>query len=324
MQRSHRNNVSLAPTSRIARTMAAVLAPICAASALLLVAPVSAQAGNPCTSEWIKFKHFFDQNGPKVAKGICQYFNKDDVAAAKKCITDFEAAKAKVDATINTYNGKVGDSQWKVGPRGLGENQWLDGTLLAERTFAGPPVMSDKYRLEFQRTGGKARNTLQATVCFLDERGNSALSPVLFSVDRNHTQYDHTFSGVAGLTPVILLKKSWGFDGHKYKIRGNSGAEPEIVSKAREAGTGGKNSGVAPCANPCPDGGSYDGANCYVGTPPGGTKAFLYAGNYYYTPKANKTCPVSGSNYDGANCYVRRAPAQAFIWSNNWYYKACR
>ncbi|HGG57901.1 MAG TPA: hypothetical protein ENK31_08920, partial [Nannocystis exedens] len=95
--------------------------------------PASAQAGNPCTSEWIKFKTFFDRNGPKVAKGICQYFNKDDVTAAKKCITDFEAAKAKVESTIRTYNGKVGDSQWKVGPRGLGENQWLDGTLLAER-----------------------------------------------------------------------------------------------------------------------------------------------------------------------------------------------
>lgn len=214
-----------------------VLAPAATAAALTLGAAAPASAANPCTSEWIKFKSFFDANGPKIAKGICQIFNKDDAAAAQKCVDDYERAKAQVDATIVKYNGMAGDSQWKVGPRGLGEGQWATGTLLAQRTFAGPPVMSDSYRLTVERTGGKAKNTMRGTVCFLDKDGQAvgAPQPFDFSVSRSSARFERNFTGVAGLTPVILLQKPAGFNGHQYRIRGQSGGEPAIVSAARKA-----------------------------------------------------------------------------------------
>ncbi|MCA9637431.1 MAG: hypothetical protein KC420_15500, partial [Myxococcales bacterium] len=189
-----------------------VLAPAATAAALTLGAAAPASAANPCTSEWLKFKSFFDANGPKIAKGICQIFNKDDAAAAQKCVDDYERAKAQVDATIVKYNGMAGDSQWKVGPRGLGEGTWATGTLLAQRTFAGPAVMSDTYRLELERTGGKAKKAMTGTVCFLDERGEVAQAPATFTIDRGAPRFERTFQGVAGLTPVILLSKPFGTD----------------------------------------------------------------------------------------------------------------
>jgi hypothetical protein len=73
--------------------------------------------------------------------------------------------------------------------------------------------------------------------------------------------------------------------------------------------------------NPCPYIGSYDGANCWVGQPPAGTGAFIYANNFYYTPVAGNLCPRPGSWFDGANCFVTAIPPQTqpFIWSNMWY-----
>ncbi len=325
MQRSNHTTVTTTRTPSRARLVAAILTPLCAAAAVTLAAPATAEAGTSCRSEWVKFKDFFDQNGPKIAKGICQLFNKDDAEAGKKCLADYEAAKAKVDETIHKYNAKAGDTQWKIGPRGLGEGKTLSGTLLAQRTFAGPPVMSDTYRLDLRRTGGKATKGMKGTVCFVDENGDVSGSTTTFTVDRGRPNYAHTFSGVAGLTPVILLEKPWGTNGHQYTIRAESGGEAGIVKKAREAAAGQGSGQQAQCSNPCPHGGRYDGANCYVGTPPSGTKAFLYADNYYYTPQGLNTCPKPGSRFDGANCFVSAAPKQAqpFIWSNNWYYKAC-
>ena len=205
----------------------------------MLTIPSAARAGGAgdCQSEWLKFKSFFDQNGPKIVKGICLAFNKNDAAAAERCVQDYERAKAQVDATIVKSNGMAGDSSWKVGPRGLGEGQWATGTLLAQRTFAGPPVMSDSYRLTVERTGGKAKNTMRGTVCFLDKDGQAvgAPQPFDFSVSRSSARFERNFTGVAGLTPVILLQKPAGFNGHQYRIRGQSGGEPAIVSAARKA-----------------------------------------------------------------------------------------
>ncbi len=75
----------------------------------------------------------------------------------------------------------------------------------------------------------------------------------------------------------------------------------------------------------CPQGGSYDGANCKIGTPPNGTNAFIWEDNYYYTPLPGNSCPYPGSWYDGANCFVKKIPegVKPFIWSNNWYYESC-
>jgi hypothetical protein len=78
------------------------------------------------------------------------------------------------------------------------------------------------------------------------------------------------------------------------------------------------------CSNPCPSGGWYDGANCYIGTPPEGTDAFIYDSNYYYTPVDGDQCP-DGSDFDSQNCFVQAVPAgvDPFIYDNNFYYEAC-
>jgi hypothetical protein len=70
----------------------------------------------------------------------------------------------------------------------------------------------------------------------------------------------------------------------------------------------------------CPCGG-YDGANCYVGTAPSGTTAFIYSNNFYYTPVNGNQCPLAGSSFDGANCFVRSIPSNTtgFIFNNSWY-----
>jgi hypothetical protein len=283
-----------------------------------------ADARSECQSEWVKFKSFFDKNGPKIAKGICQLLNKDDAAKAKKCVDDYEKNKAKVEQVINKYNQGVGDSPSKVGPRGLGEGQWKTGTLLAQRTFAGAPVMSDTYRLDLVRTGGKANKALQGKVCFLDKDGRSAAPTASFTIDRKRSSFSKTFSNVAGLIPVILLSKPWGFNGHQYKIKGASGGEPKVVQQARKRASG-ANAGNGKCSNPCPKGGKYDGANCYIGSPPAGTRAFLWANNYYYTPQPWNRCTAPGSHFDGANCFVKKVPAgtKPFIYANKWYYKSC-
>jgi hypothetical protein len=69
--------------------------------------------------------------------------------------------------------------------------------------------------------------------------------------------------------------------------------------------------------------GSYDTRNCYVGTPPSGTTAFIYANNFYYTPVSGNQCPMPGSWFDGVNCFVMEIPGNCspFIWANSWYVK---
>jgi hypothetical protein len=73
--------------------------------------------------------------------------------------------------------------------------------------------------------------------------------------------------------------------------------------------------------DPCPFLGAYDGANCFVGQAPSGTTVFIYANNFYYTPRPGHQCPLLGSWFDGANCYVAAIPPATtpFLWSNSWY-----
>lgn len=75
------------------------------------------------------------------------------------------------------------------------------------------------------------------------------------------------------------------------------------------------------CAIPCPLIGSFDSANCWVGEAPPNTTAFIYSGNFYYSPVNGNQCPRPGSWFDGANCFVTKIPAGAkpFIWTNMWY-----
>lgn len=83
----------------------------------------------------------------------------------------------------------------------------------------------------------------------------------------------------------------------------------------------------AACVNPCPYIGSYDSVNCWIGQPPSGTTAFIYAANFYYTPVSGNQCPRPGSWFDTVNCFVTAIPPQTrpFIWANMWYVEpACR
>ena len=71
----------------------------------------------------------------------------------------------------------------------------------------------------------------------------------------------------------------------------------------------------------CPNGGTFDGTGCNLGTPPNGETAFIYSNNFYYTPVGECDCPITNSWFDGANCYFREiAPNElGFIHNNSWY-----
>jgi hypothetical protein len=71
----------------------------------------------------------------------------------------------------------------------------------------------------------------------------------------------------------------------------------------------------------CPNGGTFDGTGCNLGTPPNGETAFIFSNNFYYTPVGECDCPITNSWFDGANCYFRDiAPNElGFIHNNSWY-----
>lgn len=77
--------------------------------------------------------------------------------------------------------------------------------------------------------------------------------------------------------------------------------------------------------------GSYDSRNCYVGTAPTGTTAFINRNHingdvfFYYTPLPGNVCPV-GLGFDGANCAYLKVPSncEPFFLGNNWYVKPDR
>ncbi|HXU46075.1 MAG TPA: serine protease [Thermoanaerobaculia bacterium] len=90
---------------------------------------------------------------------------------------------------------------------------------------------------------------------------------------------------------------------------------------------------VNPCTNPCPTGGVYDGANCYMWSVPGNAP-FIWQGGLYYQPlwHPNGPCPHPGPNnwslvnypatFDGANCYFGNFGPNPFIWGGNYYLAA--
>lgn len=73
----------------------------------------------------------------------------------------------------------------------------------------------------------------------------------------------------------------------------------------------------------CPIIGSWDGAHCYVGTPPSGRTAYVSNNKFYYTANFNQwpVCPISGSYYDGIDCLYMTAPSgtSPFVYNNAWY-----
>ena len=202
---------------------------------LALTGVRTAHAAHPCSSEYSKFREFFDKNGAKIAQGICTLASKQDADKARDCLAKFDAAVRKANDMIAKANEANNDNSLTIGPRPLGEGNWKTGALQGQRTWVSPPVVSDTFRVQMERTGGKADSDVTGTVCFLDADGNLALPATTFAIDEGRPTYDNTFNAVAGLTPVILLEKPLGLNGHQYQIRGTRGTEPAVVQEARRA-----------------------------------------------------------------------------------------
>ncbi|WP_426745913.1 hypothetical protein VZQ01_36010 [Myxococcus faecalis] len=65
----------------------------------------------------------------------------------------------------------------------------------------------------------------------------------------------------------------------------------------------------------------FDSANCYVAAVPATDGSpFIHANNYYITRGPNNVCEYGW--FDGANCYLGTPPPgkSAFIWGNAFYY----
>lgn len=71
----------------------------------------------------------------------------------------------------------------------------------------------------------------------------------------------------------------------------------------------------------CPDGGTFDGTNCFVVQPPYGEEVFINNYSFYYTPQNCCDCPIPDTYYDGANCYVLAVPSTSipFMYSGKGY-----
>ena len=204
-------------------------------TASILTLAGAAQASNPCTSEYMKFREFFDKNGAKIAKFGCNLANGKDPAAAQKCLDEFTKITQKAsDLIVKANQATGGDSNLTIGPRPLGEAVWKTGALQGQRTWVGVNVASDTYRVQMERTGGKAKSTVSGTVCFLDEKGD-AVKTDKFTVNPSSPSFDRTFTDVAGLLPVVLLSMPLDlFNAHQYKISGTRGAPPQVVIDAQQ------------------------------------------------------------------------------------------
>ncbi len=203
-------------------------------AAILMTLGVSGTAkANSCKSEWIKAQELVAKSGPKVAQGVCQFFNKNDEQGAQKCVEDYEKFKTKFDQAVGQINKGVGDSPMKIGPRPLGNKVWKSGNLTAQRTFIGSTILSETHRLDLERTS-KGRADINVKVCYLDKDGNERKKRS-FSLKRHQNKTTITEAGVDGLYPVVLLSSKVGFGANKYKIRGEVGqGEPKRVKDARK------------------------------------------------------------------------------------------
>ena len=203
-------------------------------TASILSVAGAAHAASPCTSEYVKFREFFDKNSAQIAKFTCNLVNGKDPAAAQRCVDDFNKIAQKASDLIVKANQATGDSNLTIGPRSLGEGVWRTGALQAQRTWVGVNVASDTYRVQMERTGGKAKSTVSGTVCFLDEKGD-AVKTGNFTVNPGQPIFDQTFTDVAGLLPVVLLSMPLEpFNAHQYKISGTRGGVPQAVIDAQQ------------------------------------------------------------------------------------------
>jgi len=204
------------------------------ASGAVVLAP-SQQAEASCKSNWMKLSDAFKKFSPIVAKGICKAFNEDDKDAASKCIADYEKAQAELAKISKLYNEDADGGT--IGPRGLGNDRWYEGKLLAERTFIGETILSDEYTVEFKGDGGKSKAPYTVEFCFIDPvKGGAVIEPVSKTFKTNDGKFKRTFKGVAGSRPMVYLKSSKpvGTNANRYKLHGKQGGEPSYVTLARK------------------------------------------------------------------------------------------
>lgn len=162
---------------------------------------------------------------------MCKAFNKDDKDAANKCIADYERAQEELAKISKLYNEDAGGGT--IGPRGLGNDRWYEGKLLAERTFIGETILSNEYTVEFKGDGGKNKNPYTVEFCFIDPvNGGAVIEPVSRTFKTNNGEFKRTFKGVAGSRPMVYLENSKvsATNAHRYKLHGKQGGEPPTSS----------------------------------------------------------------------------------------------
>ncbi len=208
---------------------------------LLASVPTTAAAApdhGPCSQA--ELRPVLDQQVPTQGLLLCQLAY--DANTAQVCLDSFESLAQMVQRAIALANQTVGESpsesQDSTGPRLLGEHQWKTGTLHARQTFTGPAILSDTYRLEVENTGEHLPVEVRGHVCFFAPTGRPAAPAQAFAITRNAPRFDHTFSDVSGLVPVVVLSQPPTQRGPKYRIRGNSGEEPRLIANARALAAG--------------------------------------------------------------------------------------
>ena len=74
----------------------------------------------------------------------------------------------------------------------------------------------------------------------------------------------------------------------------------------------------------CPEGGSFDGQNCFIASAPTGTNAFHNEQYFLNTPLTGGACPYPNSISTSQGCRVFEISQYAipFIYNNGWYYSS--
>ena len=188
---------------------------------------------NPCKSHWQKVGSALQKVGPPISKLICKLVNKDDAAAAQKCVADYDKAVAKAKKLVKTYNKNAGTE--KIGPRGLGWERTYNGTLLAERVFIGPPMVNDNAKVTLTVTGGKWKKSWTVDVCMIDEDGGAANHKSKTFKGSGKTTWKASFSGVLGQRVQVYLHKGVGTNGVQYTLRHDVSGAPTWLAAAKAA-----------------------------------------------------------------------------------------
>ncbi len=143
------------------------------------------------------------------------------------------------------------------------------------------------------------------------------------SVEWFITQLEYFALGITNFdNPNIFPYSSFGDNMQWWRSTGSHDYTPLFIDLVDNYNQSLSHPSASMPSNRCPNGGSFDGANCYIGTPPSGETSFIYADNFYYTPVGCCSCPNVGTSFDGANCFVRSIPSNVvpFILNNSMYF----